>query len=209
MSTETAEPLKITLKKRLEAEGRWAQAEPLRDQMMREARAKGLSKEDAQQWTYQELDRLYPPLQAVVIETERQPETQQVDGEGVSDADSDGDEAIPARPREGLGQLPSSWPELPDNAPLVAELGWVQAQRLRIVDERPGGQTVVRLNRAGSPPPSWAALGWLDTAIRNPAKWADLCAKGMQQQELESDLVKRERRSIDEVRTLLAEVRNS
>lgn len=197
-----AEPLKVTLKRRLEADGRWAQVEPLRDQMMREARAKGMSKSDAQDWTYNELDRLYPPLSAVVIVSDSEGEQ----GEGVSDIVTDGDPATPARPREGLGALPAHWPPLADNAPLPVELGWVQAQRLRIVEERANGQSIVRLDRAGSPPPSWAALGWLDTAIRNPAKWADLCAKGMQQQELESDITKRERRSIAEVRALLEEM---
>lgn len=197
-----AEPLKVTLKRRLEAEGRWTQVEPLRDQMMREARAKGMSKPDAQDWTYGELDRLYPPLQAVVIATETQCDAD----EGVSDPVNGCADDDPARPREGLGGIPADWPVLPDNAPLAAEIGWVQAQRLRIVEERPGGQSVVRLNRAGCPPPSWAALGWLDTAIRNPAKWADIAAKGLGQQELESDITKRERRSIEEVRTLLSEM---
>lgn len=213
MSTETVEPLKITLKRRLEAEGRWTQVEPLRDQMMREARKGGMSKEAAQEWVYAELDRLYPPAQSVVIVDESDVQTTdpesgvQGDGEqGVSDPVIDGAEASPARPREGLGQLPADWPTLPDNAPLVAEIGWVQAQQLRIVEERPGGQNVIRLNRAGSPPPSWAALGWLNTAIRNPAKWADIAAKGLGQQELESDITKRERRSIEDVRTLLGEM---
>lgn len=200
-----APPLKVTLKKRLEAEGRWGSVEPLRDQMMREARKGGVGKEEAQDWVYGELERLYPPLQPVVIVAETQADTETVNGEGVSFATADGVESAPARPREGFGALPADWPALPDNAPLPVELGWVQAQRLWIVEERQQGQSIVRLSRASAPAPSRAALGWLDTAIRNPAKWADICAKGLGQQELETDIVKRERRGIDEVRALLAE----
>lgn len=198
------EPLKVTLHRRLHAEGRWTQVEPLRDLMMREARAKGMTKEQAQEWTYAELDRMYPPLQApVIIDLSAQDD----ECDGVSINPSEGNEqAAAARPREGLGGIPADWPELPDNAPLAVELGWVQSQRLRIVEERPNGSTVVRLERAGSPPPSWAALGWLETSIRSYAKFVDICAKGLGQAELESDLVKRERRSIEDVRRLLAEM---
>jgi hypothetical protein len=37
-----------------------ADIEPLRDRMMKEARKQGMSKVDAQTWTYAELDRLHP-----------------------------------------------------------------------------------------------------------------------------------------------------
>jgi hypothetical protein len=57
------EPLKITVKRRLEAEGRWAaRIELERNDMMKAARKQGMSKGDAQAWVYGELDRLYPPL---------------------------------------------------------------------------------------------------------------------------------------------------
>jgi hypothetical protein len=57
--TREADPLTVT--KRLQRDGRWPDIEPLRDQMMRECRQKGMSKAEAQAWTYSELDRLYPP----------------------------------------------------------------------------------------------------------------------------------------------------
>lgn len=217
-----ADPL--TVAKRLQKEGRWAEIEPVRDQMMREARKGGMLKDAAQQWVYGELDRMYPPLpppepeQTSEPETSPEPETQPSDAV-VGDSASTPEPAIEAAPvpdpetddshartREGLGRLPRSWPPLADNAQLPVELGWVQANRLRVVEERQNGEPIIRLKRAGSPAPSWAALGWLDTAIRNPAKWADICARGMAQQELESDLVKRERRSIEDVRSLLSDM---
>lgn len=195
MVTPPANPL--TVAKRLQKEGRWAEIEPLRDQMMREARKGGMLKEEAQAWVYGELDRMYPPNVSEIVS---------IDGDGVSDAEQAGEDSLTlTHAREGLGALPPDWPDLPDNAPLPAELSWVQAQRLRVVEERPGGQTVVRLSRAGCPPPSWAALGWLDTSIRNPAKFVDVAAKGLGQQELEPDVTKRERRSIEDVRRLLGE----
>ena len=56
------EPLKVTVKRRLEQEGRWAEIEPVRDDMMRAARKeRRMSKTDAQEWVYAELDRMYPP----------------------------------------------------------------------------------------------------------------------------------------------------
>jgi hypothetical protein len=55
--------------------------------------------------------------------------------------------------------------------------GWVQAQRLRIVTEQASGATVVHLDRAGAPAPSWAALGWLETSIRSYAKFVDVAAR--------------------------------
>ena len=69
---------------------------------------------------------------------------------------------------QGLGDIPASWPDLPDNASLAVEVGWVQAQRLRIVTAQASGATVVHLDRAGAPAPSWAALGWIETSMPAP-----------------------------------------
>ncbi len=57
------EPVDILgISKRLQKDPRWTTViEPLRTKMMRECRQKGMSKPDAQAWTYSELDRLYPP----------------------------------------------------------------------------------------------------------------------------------------------------
>ena len=53
------EPLKVTVKRRLEAEGRWAgKIELERDQMMKLARQQGMSKSDAQAWVYSEADNV-------------------------------------------------------------------------------------------------------------------------------------------------------
>ena len=48
------------------------------------------------------------------------------------------------------------------------------------MEERTAGPTVVHLDQALSPAPSWAALGWLETSIRSYAKYVDVAAKALQ-----------------------------
>ncbi len=56
-------PLKATLKNRLEREGRWTEAEPVRNELMKHARTVlKLPKDTSQEWTYDELNRRFPPL---------------------------------------------------------------------------------------------------------------------------------------------------
>ena len=183
------------MKRRLEAEGRWAgRIELERNDMMKAARKQGMSKSDAQAWVYAELDRLYPPPPS--------PER------------ASGDENVRPSPLErddgqirGLGDIPETWPELPSNASLASEVGWVQANRLRIVAEQPSGSTSVDLGKALSPAPSWAALGWLETSIRSYAKYVDVAAKTTASDDGEAEVWRRERMTIEEVRALLEEMR--
>ena len=108
---------------------------------------------------------------------------------------------------QGLGDIPEDWPELPANASMPTEIGWVQANRLRIVTEKPSGPTVVHLDQALRPAPSWAALGWLETSIRSYAKYVDVAAKATSSDDGEADVMRRERMAIEEVRALLDEMR--
>lgn len=107
---------------------------------------------------------------------------------------------------QGLSDIPADWPELPANAGLQAEIGWVQANRLLIVKEKPGGATVVDLTRALEPAPSRAALGWLETSIRAYSKYVDIVARSLSTQVDEQQHVRRERVAIDEIRALLDEM---
>ena len=123
---------------------------------------------------------------------------------GPSDAD------VPPPPaREtgvsGLGDIPADWPVLPPNASLQAEIAWVQASRLDVVQETPSGK-LVDLSRADTPAPSKAAIGWLETAILFPAKFADVAVKATFSAEHEAEQVRRERLAIDEIRALLREM---
>ena len=178
------DPLSVT--KRLQRDGRWAEVEPVRDRLMKECKNKGMSKPDAQAWTYLELNRLYPPVTA-----EWTDDSESVDCGFVS----------------GLSDIPASWGQLPPNSTLQAEIAWCQANRLSVVRETRDG-VIVDLSRAKEPAPSWAALGWLETSIRAYAKFVDVAAKASANQEDEREMVKREKIAIEEIRALLAEMQD-
>jgi hypothetical protein len=179
----------LAVTKRLQKEGRWAEIEPTRDRMMKQAKQTGLDKAAAQAWTYSELDRLYPPLPPKVAPVPAE-QPQAAPDTGLV---------------QGLGAIPAAWPALPDNASLQAELGWVQSQRLSVVEER-GNTTVVRLERASSPAPSKAALGWLETSIRSYAKYVDIVSRCLATAVDEQESVRRERMAIADIDALLAEM---
>jgi hypothetical protein len=100
----------------------------------------------------------------------------------------------------GLGDLPADWPSLPANASLQAEVGWVQGNRVLVVQ---GGR--VDLSRALSPAPSYAALAWLETSVLFPSKFADVTLKATSERQDDAEDVRRERLALGEVRTLLGE----
>jgi hypothetical protein len=199
---------------RLLKEKRWKEVEPVRDQMMRDCKKAMPDKEARQLWVYSELDRLYPKLPSVndsdtisetpylspYVPTKPISESGQPSLPGLTDAG-----AI-----QGLAEIPEGWPTLPANASLGSELGWVQANRLRIVEERPGRATSVKLGQALSPAPSWAALGWLETSVRSYAKFVDVAAKAASGgDDDEGAVLRRERKSVDEVRALLDEMKQA
>jgi hypothetical protein len=193
-----------TIRRRFISEGRWRDISPVRDRMMVESKRSIPDKEARRAWVYSELDKMYPPPAE-----ERKPNI--IFGiPDVSPLLPTGQLAgvqVDAGSIQGLGEIPSGWPVLPANASLGAELGWVQANRLRIVEERPGRATSVKLGQALSPAPSWAALGWLETSIRSYAKFVDVAAKASGVEDDEGAVLRRERKSVDEVRALLQEMK--
>jgi len=106
----------------------------------------------------------------------------------------------------GLSTIPANWPPLPPNSTLAVEIQWVQAVRIDVVQELPTGGVIVRLDRAERPAPSKAALGWLETSIRAYSKYCDIAAKAAANYEDEREAVRRERLSIEQVRSILAEM---
>lgn len=151
-----------------------------------------------------EMDRLYPELPPG--DSSRTLSATRSGGEPVKTVETTSTPQVADTRVKGLGDLPPSWPEIPANASLAAEVGWVQAERLRIVDEKPGGATVVNLERARSPAPSWAALSWLETSIRSYAKFVEVAAKVSGSNADEQANVRRERMAIDEIRSILAQM---
>jgi len=206
------------------------------DMMKECLRGKKMSKPEAQLWTYSELDRLYPSPEpklpkptladADITEGDNRDAGQsdvaktsdsdilasrvRVDPELVAaDSGTVGDALCHPSPPEsrlqGLGDVPDAWLPLPDNASLQVEVAWVQSQRLRVVEER-GQATIVHLDRAGTPAPSWSSLGWLETSIRSYAKFVDVAAKATATASDEAASVRRERMALDEIRSLLDEM---
>ncbi len=205
---ETADAIRSRVTARLLSDGQWTAAEPVRDQLMREARQAGLSKDDAKRQAYSALDERFPPRD----KNNRGENESRGDAGGVDYPVTRNNVAgvqSPAHATEaavtGLSDVPSEWPTLPQNATLAQEIQWVQANRLSVVRDL-GDRAIVDLRKAMSPAPSWAALGWLETSIRAYAKFVDVAAKASAHVEDERDMVRRERLAIDEIRGLLAEM---
>lgn len=175
------DPLAVT--KRLQRDGRWPEVESVKNQLIKEARQKGMARSEAQSWAYAQIDRLYPPLTA-------------------SSAPATESQSVPEDPGvTGLSDLPADWPQLPANDSLQVEIAWVTANRLGV---RNGFG--VDLSKALSPAPSYSALSWLETSILFPAKFADISVKATADQDSEKEFVKREKLAIAEIRSILAEM---
>jgi hypothetical protein len=180
---------KIGITERLRREGRWDEATQYKDSVLVECREKGMKRSEASEAAWQAMVERYPPITAV----ETPAKSTETLGTEIGRI-------------EGLSDVPASWGDLPANASLQAEIAWCQANRLRVVEERANGLVLVHLDRARTPAPSWAALGWLETSIRVYSKYIDVVAKALKDEENEQEMVKRERLAIDEIRSLLAEM---
>ena len=204
-----------------EGESRAACWERLRKEARAIGMARGQGPGTAYEWATRETERLFPPVPppapAVVDESPVEMSTI-VDKSGSGSqmstiVDNATDIGIPAPviaptiPESiepdvpGLGTIPESWPKLPPNAPLQAEIAWVTANRL-VVRSGKG----VDLSKALSPAPSYSALSWLETSILFPSKFADISVKATADQDTEKELVKREKMAIEEIRSLLREM---
>ncbi len=159
-----------------------------------------MTTEARERFIWGEMDRLYPPAKAA--------ETATVQNLHEAKPLNDNDLRKPAETNRvnGLGDIPPTWPPLPANAALPAELGWVQANRLYVVEELASGGTRVHLDRAHEAAPSRSAIGWLETSIRSYAKFVEVAAKVTGAGDDEGEHMKRERMAIDEIRGLLAEM---
>jgi hypothetical protein len=204
---------KHPVQQRLTKEKRWGSAQKDLKRLRKQATYSGMDKNEGEAWAWAELDRLFPstrepsqPLQ-IARETiaEESPKeirsTAQIPIEQINQPT----ETIDQSSITGLDKIPSNWLPLPGNASLQAEISWVQANRLMVVKET-GNGTVVSLRKAMGPPPSWAALGWLETSIRTYAKFVEVAAKATASIASEEEEVKREKVAIEEVRRLLNEM---
>jgi len=175
------------------------------ERIRKDGRAAGLSRRDAYNRANRETERLYPPEPVAADPEPVEPEPEPVEPEPVAAVEVESEPVAVDSGVSGLGRLPPGWPVLPSNASLAAEIAWVQASRLDVVEETTGG-TVVDLGRADTPAPSKAAIGWLETSIRAYSKYCDIAAKATQTQEHEAEAVRRERLALGDVIGLLDEM---
>ena len=177
---------KIALTERLRREGNWSAASKFKDDALRDFRSKGMKRDEASEAAWDAMEQAFPPIATVAATTGMR------------------EEVVTDTRIQGLSEIPSDWPPLADNASLQAEIGWCQANRLRVVEESASGVVTVHLVRARTPAPSWAALGWLETSIKTYAKFVDVAARATAVQDGEAADIRREIQSIEEVRRLLA-----
>ena len=182
--------------KRWRREGRDIVAHAFRGRVRDECRTKGMSRRDAHDHAWVATIAAFPPEGQPATEVPMPDEPAKAEA-----ADGNGNGQ-----GQGIGDLPAGWPTLPSNASLPVEIGWVQSNRLVVVEEQPGGATRVHLDRAHEPAPSRGALGWLDISIRNHAKYVDVVARVLQTVQDEQEHTRRERTTMDDMEALLLEM---
>lgn len=190
------------VRERLMKHAEWGQIVGTVKEMRLDPKLAKMRAEHRERFIWGEMDRLYPP-----VEISKAQSSALLDSPKPSD---DKDLQTPA-PRnsgslQGLNEIPESWPTLPASAGLAAEVAWVQANRLYVVEELASGGTRVHLERAHEPAPSRSALGWLETSIRSYAKFVEVAAKVSGPGADEGEQIKREKLAIEEIRGLLAEM---
>lgn len=89
-----------------------------------------MKRDEASEAAWEAMEQAYPPIVTVAVT-----------------GDTGEQDATDTRV-QGLSDIPAPWGELPANASLQAEIGWSQANRLRIVEEKANEVAVVRLDRA-------------------------------------------------------------
>jgi len=159
------------VRERLMATPEWPKVKAVLAEMRADPKLAPLSAEAREQFIWAELDRLYPPPLTALLDSAKPS-----NGNDLQDSTTRNGGVDSGRV-QGLGDLPPAWPALPANASLAAEIGWVQANRLYVVEELDRGGTRVHLDKAHEPAPSRAAIGWLETSIRSYAKYVEVAAK--------------------------------
>jgi len=153
-----AEPLKVTVNRRLVAEGRWygpGGAESERDRLMKEYRAAGITREEAQERVYPILDRMFPPIEDPQAEDEDAPDFVGF----IGDVDDLVDPAY-AEPDAGR-RLRDSYI-------------WVGDEFRRITADLPDGKTRQDYRKAKTRPPTPMAVGLAEFYGQNAAKRGEL-----------------------------------
>jgi len=204
---------KAQMTDRWRREGREEEVAAFRETIRLECKRRGLKRQEANEHACKEAARNFPPPSPSPAPESTAADSADGGAEDPPDlqpgAKLDGSEAstrFAPRGRTGLNAIPAEWGQLPATASLSVEIGWVQANRLRVVEETLSGGFKVDLSRAVEPAPSRSALAWLETSIRNFAKFTDVLAKVAAAATDEAEDVRRERASIAEIEQLLVQM---
>ncbi len=168
-------------------EGRDRETRAYRKTIEDELKATGLSVRKARAEAWARTMAAFPPLPAA--------------GEGPG-AWSDWDEKV--------GQdssLPESWGTLPDSASFDAEVEWVHQNRVLVVEDRKGKQSVFHWDRAKRPPPSYGAVNLMEFAATNRKGFMDILYRVKPGMGGDEEVVRQEKIAVEEIRRLLEELR--
>ncbi len=201
-------------------EGVLPEVEVFRERARGECQAKGMSRKAGLQYSWDAAFAAYPPPDRPAVDIPPIPipktllestvESTVEESESIAKASGTvrgGTASTNNGHIQGINQIPEGWPPLIANANQAIEVGWTQAQRLRVISEPwAGGPARVCLDKASEPAPSWGALGWLETSIRSYAKYIDVVARTLRDEQDEQDFKRRERVAIGDIEELLVQM---
>ena len=214
---------KLAVQKRLEREGRWAEAnqykETVRKTLVDEKKAGRLKMTAdeivAQSWA--EMEKAFPPLSAEEIERNKEATGGNTEATSVNNPPASSNSVAPVvvpvqkpntepqkRERATFVVLPQHWGDLPDKAKFEDEIDWVY-QNYVFATERKSTGCTMRLSRCRTPAPSMGAVALLEWAIENrTAFFKDVLPKAKKGVEDEdADTIRTERKSIAEIERIL------
>ena len=148
---------KIELTERLRREGGWAEASKFKDTALKEFRSKGMKKAEAAEAAWEAMADAFPPCPPT-----EPPPTDDDPGRCVSGC------------LTGSSTIPDTWGEIPDSAPLEAEVDWVHQNRVLVVEDRPSGSPRLHWERARRPAPSFGAVNLMEFAATNRKGFMDI-----------------------------------
>ena len=138
---------KIELTERLRREGGWAEASKFKDTAYQGVPSKGMKKAKAAEAAWEAMADAFPPCPPT-----EPPPTDDDPGRCVSGC------------LTGSSTIPDTWGEIPDSAPLEAQVDWVHQNRVLVVEDRPSRSPQLRWERARRPAPSFGAVNLMEFA---------------------------------------------
>lgn len=175
--------------------GLWHEAYGFKEERRRELREQGISRREAHSRAWEEMRQKYVPNTG-------EPQEPLATRQGASDAD-------PAQIASGgdvgdSGAADASPVVSGTGADFVGDVAWVYANYARVVSCRPGKPPRCDFSKADSPPPSAGAVGLMEWAAENrTAFFKDLVPKAIRSAETADEEIRREERSIAEIREVL------